>query len=189
MTAPVHVLGFAGSLRKGSLNRGLLNAAVDLLPPGMSLELFDLAPIPLYCSDLETADMLAPAGVLAFRERIRAADALLIATPEYNYSFSGVLKNAIDWASRPVTNSPLNGKPLAIMGAAGGGFGTARAQYHLRQVCVFTNMFPLNKPELMVSKAQEKFTPDGTLTDEATRENLRRLLEALNAWTRRLRGG
>ena len=183
MAAPVRVLGFAGSLRTASANRGLLRVAAEALPEGMELEVFDLAPIPLYNGDVEAKGF--PEPVQAFRERIAAADALLIACPEYNYSMPGVLKNAIDWASRP-PSQPFAGKPLAIMGA-GGGLGTGRSQYHLRQTCVFLDMHPLNKPEVLVRVA-ESFNPDGTLKDEAVRGKLAALLVALAAWTRRLRG-
>ena len=177
------MLGFAGSLRKGSFNRAALRAAAELLPAGMILETFDLRPIPLYDADVEAAGV--PESVQEFRRRIAAADALLIATPEYNYSMPGVLKNAIDWGSRP-PDQPLNGKPVAIMGASPGGFGTARAQYHLRQTCVFTNMLPLNRPEVFISNAHEKFDAQGRLTDEKARQGIAALLEALAAWTRRL---
>lgn len=185
MANPIHVLGIAGSLRKASVNKGLLRAAADVLPEGMLLETFDLAPIPLYNGDVDAAG--APEAVLHFKARIAAADALLIATPEYNYSIPGVLKNALDWASRPPKESPLNGKPLAIMGA-GGVAGTTRAQLHLRQVAVFTNMLPLNKPEVAIQRAWEKFDAEGNLTDEPSREAIRMLLQALLTWTRRLQG-
>jgi chromate reductase len=185
MTNPIHVLGIAGSLRKASVNKGMLRAAADVLPDGMLLETFDLAPIPLYNGDVDAAG--TPEAVRHFKARIAAADALLIATPEYNYSIPGVLKNAIDWASRPPKESPLNGKPLAIMGA-GGAAGTTRAQLHLRQVAVFTNMLPLNKPEVAIQRAWEKFDADGNLTDEPSREAIRALLQALLAWTSRLQG-
>ena len=186
MTTHIHVLGFSGSLRKGSYNAALLRAASELLPEAMALEIFDLSPLPLYNADVETAGV--PEVVKDFKSRIKAADALLIATPEYNYSIPGVLKNAIDWASRPPKDSPLNGKPLGIMGASGGTGGTIRAQMHLRQVCVFTNMLPLNRPEVLVTKAAEKFDAEGRLTDEATRKHVRALLEALRDWTHKLRG-
>lgn len=184
MPTPIRVLGFAGSLRKGSFNRGLLRTATERLPEGMTLEIFDLAPIPLYNNDLQGNP---PQVVVAFKTRLTAADALLIACPEYNYSMSGVLKNAIDWASRPPHESPLNGKPLAIMGA-GGGYGTVRAQLHLRHVAVFTNMLPLNKPELMIPRAWEKFDENGNLLDETLQERVGQLLAALADWTRKLRG-
>jgi chromate reductase, NAD(P)H dehydrogenase (quinone) len=186
MTQSVHVLGFSGSLRKGSYNTALLRAAIELLPDGMTIETFDLAPIPLFNQDIAESDAI-PQSIRLFKSRIAFADALLIATPEYNYSIPGVLKNAIDWASRPANESPLNGKPLAIMGA-GGMMGTSRAQYHLRQVAVFTNMFPLNKPEVTVPMAQQKFDAQGNLTDDLTRSFVRQLLEALFVWTNRLRG-
>ena len=187
MAQPVHILGFSGSLRQQSYNTGLLHAASELLPAGATLEIFHLGEIPLYDQDVQ--DQGYPPPVQAFRERIAAADALLIATPEYNYSIPGVLKNAIDWASRPGPNKelPLNDKPLAIMGASPGAYGTARAQYHLRQVAVYTNMHPINKPEVLVAQAHQKFTA-GRLTDVDTREFIHQLLDALVAWTRRLQG-
>lgn len=185
MPIPVHVLGFSGSLRKGSYNTGLLRAAAEVLPEGMTLELYDLRPIPFYDGDVEAAG--APPEVDHFKNRIAAADALLIATPEYNYSLPAVLKNAIDWASRPIQTSPLNDKPLAIMGA-GGAFGTTRAQLHLRQIAVYTDMLPLNKPEVRIVRAWEKFDDNGNLHDEHVRQEVRALLEALLVWTRRLRG-
>jgi len=187
MTNSIHVLGFSGSLRKASNNAGLLRAAAQMLPEGMTLEVFDLAPIPLFNEDLISAGEI-PEPVRQFKARIAAADAVLIATPEYNYSMSGVLKNAIDWASRPSKESPLNDKPLAIMGA-GGIMGTSRAQFHLRQVAVYTNMHPLNKPEVAIQRAWEKFDGEGNLTDAQSLEQVRALLVALAAWTRRLRGG
>ncbi len=179
----IRVLGFSGSLRKGSWNSGLLREAARLVPEGMTLEIFDLAPIPLYNEDVRQTG--EPEPVRLFKERIAAADALLIAVPEYNYSIPGVLKNAIDWASRPSETSPLRGKPLALMGA-GGALGSARAQYHLRQVAIFTDMHPLNKPELFVARGREKFDSDGNLLDESFRPLISALLEALGVWTRRL---
>ena len=184
MASPLRVLGFAGSLRKASFNRGLLRAATELVPDGMSLDVFDIAPIPLYNGDLEAEGR--PEPVTAFREAIRAADALLIACPEYNYSIPGVLKNAIDWASRGA-DQPFAGKPVAFMGA-GGGLGTARSQYHLRQVCVFLDLHPLNKPEVFVPQASQKFDAQGNLTDESVRPRVAALLAALGDWTQRLRG-
>ncbi len=153
MTSPIRVLGFSGSLRKGLYNTALLRAASELLPEGMTLGIFDLSPIPLYNGDVEVAG--APESVQNFKARIAAADALLIATPEYNYSIPGVLKNAIDWASRPPKDSPLNGKPLAMMGA-GGLLGTVRAQMHLRDILLHNNVLVLNKPEVYVARAAEK---------------------------------
>lgn len=184
MPARIQVLGFAGSLRRGSYNRAALRAATELMPEDGHLEVHDLAEIPLYNGDVEAAGF--PPSVERFKAAIRAADALLIVTPEYNYSLPGVLKNALDWASRPPQESPLHGKPVALMGASMGGFGTVRAQHHLRQVCVFTNMHPLNQPEVFISTAHEKFDAEGRLIHDRTRENIRKLLEALLIWTRRL---
>ncbi|MEM0488708.1 MAG: NAD(P)H-dependent oxidoreductase [Candidatus Bathyarchaeia archaeon] len=178
------VLGFAGSLRKGSYNRALLRAAAELMPKNAKLEIFDINGIPLYNQDLEN-DM--PAKVKEFKEKIRRADAILIATPEYNHSFPGVLKNAIDWASRPPGDNSFEGKPVAIMSASIGMLGGARAQYHLRQVLVTLNMHPINRPEVMVPLAGEKFDEDGRLIDEKTRAKIRELLENLVAWTRKLK--
>jgi chromate reductase len=183
MTTPIRVLGFSGSLRKGSANTGLLRVAAEVLPEGMTLDVFDIAPIPFYNADVEAEGR--PEPVNAFREAIRTADALLIACPEYNYSIPGVLKNAIDWASRGA-DQPFAGKPVALMGA-GGGLGTARSQYHLRQVCVFLDMHPLNKPELFVPMASQKFDRNGNLTDDSIKERVGTLLTALAAWTERLK--
>jgi len=179
----VHVLGISGSLRRASYNTALLNAASELLPQGMTLDRFDLSSIPLYNDDVRVVGF--PKPVQEFRDRITAADALLIATPEYNYSIPGVLKNALDWASRP-PDPPVNGKPVAIMGASTGNFGTVRAQMHLRQVCVYCNMFLVNKPEVLVMRAKEKFDTNGRLVDQEARGFLRDLLAALGEWTRRL---
>lgn len=185
MSQPLRVLGIAGSLRRASHNKGLLRAAQHEAPEGMSIDIFDLAPIPLFNEDVLNAG--APEPVREFKARIAAADALLIAVTEYNYGPSGVLKNALDWASRPVDTSPLNGKPLAMMGA-GGMFGTVRAQLALRQTAVYTNMLPLNRPELMIVRSWEKFDAEGNLTNEHERAKIRPLLDALAAWVRRLRG-
>ncbi len=180
----LRVLAIAGSLRRGSYNRGVLRAAKDLAPEGLELESFDLSMIPLYDGDVEKQGF--PPSVQELRERIRAADAVLIATPEYNYSVPGVLKNSIDWASRP-PDQPFRDKPVAIVGATPGGFGTTRAQHHLRQSFVFLNARVLSRPELLIAGAAEKFDADGRLVDEKTRKLLGELLLALGAWTRRLR--
>ena len=180
----ITVLGFAGSLRKASYNRAALRAAVQLAPPGVRIETFDLAPIPIYNEDVRAQGFPQPAQ--EFRDRIRAADALLIVTPEYNYSIPGVLKNAIDWASRP-PEQPFEGKPIAIMGASPGVLGTARAQYHLRQCFVFLNALLVNRPEVMIGNAASRFDAEGRLTDEATRKIVASLLESLRDWTLRLR--
>lgn len=182
MPTPIHVLGFSGSLRKGSYNSALLRAAQELLPEAMTLEIFDLSAIPLFNQDIENP---VPEAARLFRSQIARADALLIATPEYNSSIPGVLKNAIDWASR-LPDPPLRGKPGASMGASTGLFGTVRAQQHLRQVLQHTNMLLINKPEVYVSQAQNKFDADGRLVDEATQGFVRDLLTALADWTQRL---
>ena len=180
-----YILGFAGSLRKGSYNRSLLQAARELLPANVELELFDLGGIPPYNQDLE----LQPSSkVTEFKAKIRACDAILIATPEYNYSIPGVLKNAIDWASRPYGDNSFEDKAVAFMGASPGMIGTARAQYHLRQSCVFLNMHPLNQPEVMVSYAADRIK-DGKVTDPVTRDLIKELLEGLVEWATRLRLG
>src|ERR1700758_2327249 len=154
METKLKILGFAGSLRVGSYNKALLRAAADLLPDDTILEIFDLNGIPLFNQDLEL-DM--PAKVKDFKSKIREADAILIATPEYNYSVPGVLKNAIDSASRPYGDNPFNDKPVAIISASIGMLGGARAQYHLRQTFIFLNMYPINTPEEIVTFAQNKF--------------------------------
>jgi chromate reductase, NAD(P)H dehydrogenase (quinone) len=178
----VHILGIAGSLRKQSYNRGLIRAAERMIPEGTSFEVFDLEGIPPFNQDEEKD---APPRVTELKSRIRAADAILIATPEYNYSVPGVLKNALDWASRPYGDNAWNEKPLAIMGASAGVIGTARAQYHLRQMCVFLNMHPMNSPEVMVGNAANRFDAESNLTDEKSIDLIRKL-EGLVAWTRRL---
>lgn len=182
----VRVIGIAGSLRRASLNRGLLRAAVDAAPEGMEITPFEgLARIPLYNADVEAEGDPEPVGEL--KEAIRRADALLVATPEYNFGVPGVLKNAIDWASRPARNSVLNGKPAAIMGAAPGRFGTVRAQDAIRQSFLFTETLVMMTPQLLVSGAGELFDADANLIDERTRARLTRFLEGLLEWTRRLR--
>lgn len=185
MEKVVNILGFAGSLRKDSYNRSLLRAALELVPNDAKLEIFDLDGIPPFNQDLENQPS---EKVKEFKAKIRAADAILIATPEYNYSIPGVLKNAIDCASRPYGDNAFEHKPVAIMGASIGMAGSARAQYHLRQCFVFLTCFALNHPEVMVPFAQEKIDKDGTVTDQKTREKIRELLESLVAWTRRLKG-
>ena len=172
----MHILGISGSLRQGSMNTAALRACAELVPDGVTLSLADLSAVPLYNEDLRTQGL--PQPVLQLREQIRAADALIIATPEYNYSFPGVLKNAIDWASRP-PDQPFDAKPIALIGATPGGLGTSRAQYQLRQVFVYLNGFLLNKPEVMISAAPSKFDASGQLIDDTTAENLRKLLSAL----------
>jgi Predicted flavoprotein len=170
------ILGVCGSLRKGSYNLAALKAAQELCPADAQIEIFDLAGIPVYNQDEETNP---PARVLELKAKVRTANAVLISTPEYNYSIPGPLKNAIDWASRPYGDSCWNGKPVAVMGASPGNLGTARAQYHLRQCFVFLNMHALNAPEVMIAAAQQRFDAAGKLTDETSRKLIRQLLERL----------
>ncbi|HXP12290.1 MAG TPA: NADPH-dependent FMN reductase [Stellaceae bacterium] len=186
MADTIKVLGICGSLRQASYNRMALKVAQESLPPGMTLEVFDkLAEIPLYNEDVKAKGL--PPAVAELRDKIKAADALLFVTPEYNYSVPGVLKNAIDWVSR-TPDQPFDGKPVAMMGATMGMWGTTRAQHHLRQTCVFLNMIPLNKPEVMIPQAQNKFDAQGRLTDEPTRKFIADLMTALAAWTKKLKG-
>jgi chromate reductase, NAD(P)H dehydrogenase (quinone) len=175
------VLALAGSLRRASYNRALLLAARDLAP--FSLDLYDLAPLPLYNEDLEPDP---PPGARDLRRRIRAADAVLLATPEYNYSISGVLKNAIDWGSQPMNANAWDAKPAAILGVSVSSIGTARAQLHLRQCLACLNVAVMPAPELLIGKAADKFDPAGSLTDEPTRACLRDFLAHFDRWIRRL---
>ena len=178
----MHILGISGSLRKASFNSGLLRAAQPLAPEGVTIEIADISEIPPFNEDVQAKGY--PPPVQLFRERIYAADALLFATPEYNYSVPGVLKNAIDWASRP-PDQPFAGKRAGIIGASMGPTGTARAQYHLRQTGVFLDLHFINRPEVMVAAAHEKFDPQGNLTHEPTREHLRKFLAAFAAFAKR----
>lgn len=183
----IRVLGISGSLRQRSFNRGLLRAAREVAPGGVEIDVFDLAGIPLYNEDLNAAG--PPQPVAALQAALRDADALLIATPEYNTSMSGVLKNAIDWASRPFPNHGLRDKPVALMGASPGRFGTARAQSDVRSVLTALGCYVLPKPRLQVGGAGEKFSVEGDLQDEAVRLQVGELLDSLVAWTRMLRSG
>lgn len=178
--AQLNVLGVAGSLRSGSYNRALLRAARELAYPQMGIAIFDLAPIPLYDYDVEQRG--DPESVAQFKMAIAGADALLIATPEYQQGIPGVLKNAIDWASRPPAQSVLQNKPVAIMGASPGMTGTARAQTQLRQTLAYNNCLTLMRPEVLVARAHEKIGRDGRLTDEATATFIRDLLVAFSVW-------
>ncbi|HTI67333.1 MAG TPA: NAD(P)H-dependent oxidoreductase [Caulobacteraceae bacterium] len=181
--APLRICGFAGSLRAGSLNRALLRAAKDLAPPGMAIDIFDLSEVPLYNADVEAAG--DPEGVARFKAAIAAADGVLMVTPEYNHGVPGVMKNAVDWASRPPRGAPLGGKPVAIIGASPGMTGSARGQSQLRQAFEFTNSYCMPQPEILVSRAAEKFDPEGRLVDEATAKFLGGFLAAFEAWVRR----
>jgi chromate reductase len=183
----VTFLGIAGSLRGASYNRGLIRAAIEGAPSGTLVVSYDLAEIPMFNADVEAKG--DPPPVADFKRAIAAADALLIATPEYNHCVPGVLKNAIDWASRPARQSVLTDKPVAIMGASSGRGGTARAQAHLRDGLAYTNGFVLPLPEVLVDFARDKFDDDGNLTDQRTTDEIRDLLVSLAAWTRRLGSG
>jgi chromate reductase len=181
--ADIKILGIPGSLRRASFNRLALEAARWLLPEGATLDIFGLEDIPPYNQDQEKQP---PARVVELKARVRAADAILFATPEYNYSMPGVLKNAIDWASRPYGDSAWQGKPVAVMGASVGMLGSARAQYHLRQTFIFLNMHAVNQPEVLIANAAQRFNDKGELTDETSRELIRKLLVELVSWTKRL---
>ena len=178
------ILGISGSARKKSYNTALLEAAKELVPPGVVLEPFDVSGLPLYNQDLEAE---LPRMVSEFKEAIRKADAVLFSTPEHNYSVPALLKNAIEWGDRPETDNSWDGKPAAIVSASTGPRGGVRAQLHLRQIMVDLNMHPLNQPQLLVAAAHEKFDSASKLTDERVRDRLRDLLLALVEWTRRLR--
>lgn len=172
----IKILGIVGSLRKDSYNHFALKAAQELLPDGAVLNLIELHGIPVFNQDDE---ITMPAAVLEFKQQILAADAILFATPEYNHSIAGALKNAIDWASRPYGKSAWTGKPAAVMGASTGSFGTARAQCHLRQILVTLDMPTVNQPEVMIGNAAQRFGPDGRLTDKPTRQSIQTLLDTL----------
>jgi len=175
MAGNIKILGIAGSLRKASFNKAALRESQKLVPAGASLDILEIDGLPGFNQDDEKNP---PAKVVEMKAKIRAADAILFVTPEYNYSVPGVLKNAIDWASRPYGDSAWNGKPVAIMGASVGVIGTARAQYHLRQMFVFLNMDPVNQPEVMIN-ASKSFDPQGNLTDQQTRDLIAKLLANL----------
>ena len=180
----MNVLGISGSLRRDSYNRALLEAAQAVAPPGMEINLFDLHAIPPYDGDVEAAG--DPPAVSRLKGRIRDADALLIATPEYNYGIPGVLKNAIDWASRPPRESVLDAKPIAIMGASTGIGGTAEAQAQLRRVLMYPGAQTLPEPEVLISRARRKFDHDLRLTDEESLAAIAALLDALVMWAGRV---
>jgi chromate reductase, NAD(P)H dehydrogenase (quinone) len=181
----IKILGIAGSLREGSYNRGALRAAVELAPEGVEIKEYDISGFPEF---VQGQDQNPPEKVTEFKRKIREADAILFSSPEYNYSVPGVLKNAIDWASRPYGDSAWEGKPAAIMGASIGAIGTARMQYHLRQIMVFLDMHPVNRPEVMITNCTDKYDDNGNLTDEETKKYIRQLVESLADWARKLKG-
>ena len=181
----IRLLGFAGSLRQRSYNRALLRAAIAAAPAEVTVETAEIGDLPLYNGDLDTAT--PPEPVRRFRAQIREADGLLIATPEYNYSIPGGLKNAIDWPSRPATNSALKRKPIGIMGTAGGRFGSVRAQLALRQVFVFTESFVMLKPEIILPNETQLFNEQLELIDDDVRVLLAQFMQALAEWVVRMR--
>jgi len=183
MSSHVRILGVAGSLRRGSYNQSALRAATLLVPENSKIDVFQLDGIPMFNEDDEKHP---PSSVLELKKRIRRADALLIVTPEYNYSIPGVLKNAIDWACRPYGDSAWSGKAAAIMGASPSAIGTARAQYHLRQILVALNLFTLNQPEVVIADAAHRFDENGNLIHELTKQLIQQLLKNLVDWTRRI---
>jgi chromate reductase len=178
----IKVLGIAGSLRKGSYNRAALRAAQGLMPAGAVLEIAEIDGLPGFNQDEEKSP---PAKVAELKAKVRAADAILFVTPEYNYSIPGVLKNAIDWASRPYGDNAWQGKPAAVMGASIGALGSARAQYHLRQCFVFLDMPVVNQPEVMIAHAADKFDAQGNLKDDKAKELMAKLLANLCGLARR----
>jgi chromate reductase len=174
------IAAIAGSLRKGSYNRALIRAAQELAPEGMSIDLVEIGELPFYNADVEAKG--DPPAVASFKQKLARADGILIATPEYNDGIPGVLGNALDWASRLPGRSPLQGKPVAVMGASPSQVGTARAQMHLRQILRHTQARTLPPPELLVTRAHERFDKDLRLKDEATRKVLRDLLLRFSRW-------
>jgi chromate reductase len=183
LSEPVVILGIVGSLRRDSYNRATMRAVQELTPEGARIDVADIDGLPGFNQDDERDP---PAKVVQLKQQIRNADAILFVTPEYNYSVPGVLKNAIDWASRPFGDNAWNGKPVAVMGASVGMLGTARAQYHLRQMFVFLNMHAVNQPEVMISHAAKKFDEEGNLTDETSKKLIQQLLQELVRWTKLL---
>ena len=183
MADPIKVLGISGSLRAGSFNSGLLRAAASVLPPNMEMTTFPLHDIPLFNADVEAQGN--PAPVTALQQAIGEADGLLFAVPEYNYSITGVLKNAFDWASRG-RPSTLDGKPAAIMGV-GGRSGTVRAQMHMRQIALHNSMRVMIDPELLLVRSRRRQDPDGNVTDDDLLERLREFMAAFDEWIRHCR--
>jgi len=173
----MRILGISGSLRRRSLNTAALRAAAEIADDDMKVEIFDLAGIPLYNPDDEAAHGFPP-EVAELRRAVAEADALLIATPEYNFSLTAALKNAIDWASRGGSESPLNGKPAAILGS-GGRFGTLRSQLHLREILLHNDVRVVTSPQVMIDRGSDKFDEDLRLVDERTRGQIARLLASL----------
>ena len=178
------VLAISGSLRRGSFNAMLLHEAAAAAPEDVAVEFYDYSDLPLYNGDVEAAGY--PAAATRMKERVKKADALIFAVPEYNYSFPGVLKNAVDWVSRPYGQSGWAGKPVALL-STGGGLGGARAQYHFRQVVAGLQMYTLAGPEIFVANAATKFDAQGKLTDEAARKLIAQMVVGLRDWARVLK--
>jgi chromate reductase, NAD(P)H dehydrogenase (quinone) len=183
-TASLRLVGISGSLRSRSYNSGALRAVASMIPAGATFSIASLADLPFYNTDVEQRGF--PPAVERFRGEVAAADALILATPEYNFSVSGVLKNALEWLSRP-RNPPAAGKPCAIFGASVSPLGTARGQFHLRHVCVSLNLIPVNTPHVDITNAKEKFDADSRLTDQPSIDALRQLVNELCTLTARLR--
>ena len=182
----IRIAGIPGSLRQGSLNKALLRAAVELAPAGMEIKTYTgLGDVPPYNDDVFSKGDPEPVAVL--KAAISEADAMLISTPEYNYGVPGVLKNAIDWASRPYGDSAWDGKPAAIMGCSPGLGGTIRAQHALRQSFVFTDTYVMQQPEIKIPSAAPLFDASGRLTDENTRQHVRKFLGAFVLWVERFK--
>lgn len=178
----IKIVGFGGSLRKGSFSRIILNETQKLASKNSEIDVFDIKDIPIFNSDNENE---LPKPVKEFKEKIKGSDAILIVTPEYNYSMPGFIKNAIDWASRPYPDNSFEGKPIAIISSSTGMLGGSRAQYHLRQSLVFLNAFPINKPEVMIPFVDKKIK-DGILTDQETKDRIAKIIDALVEWTIRI---
>jgi chromate reductase, NAD(P)H dehydrogenase (quinone) len=183
MSERIKIVGFGGSLRKESYSRALLNAAKQLVPSDVDFEIAEIYDIPLFNQDI--SDPL-PAAVKKFKDKIKSADAILIATPEYNHSIPGYLKNVIDWGTRPSGDNSFDDKTVAVISSSPGGFGGVRAQLQFKPLFISLNMHPVNKPEVIISAVNDKFDANGILTDQQTKDKIAELLKALVALTRRL---
>ncbi|MGC8537987.1 MAG: NADPH-dependent FMN reductase [Candidatus Micrarchaeia archaeon] len=181
------ILGIAGSLRRDSYNRALLRAIADMAPEGIKIEIYELDNIPLYNQDIDTPENM-PEGVRDFKKKIKEADAILFVTPEYNRSIPGVLKNAIDWASRPYGDNSFDDKPVATIGATDGALGTAVVQYHMREIFSFLNAHPMEKPQLFISGISKKLV-DGKVQDDELRKLLLLFMNNLATWAARINNG
>lgn len=184
MQSIMKILGISGGNRKGSFNTALLEAAKEMLPEHTELEIFDVSKFPLFSQDLETT---MPAEVRTFKKKIRAADAILFATPEHNFSIPATLKNALEWGNRPEIDNSWDGKPAAIVSASTGPRGGARAQMHLRQIMVDLNMYPINQPALFLAMAEGAFDSDLRLKDESVKKTLAAILQNLVQWTLKIK--